>query len=125
MKRTTLFAAGAIALSGAAFAAPINPDTNACWADMQKALESTTIYDGFIPTQFLDEARVVDWKAPYSDTDATPVATVVMIEGIAREKDGHDKVDATIRCGMDSGVVKAIEIIAGHDIKMKSPMTVN
>ena len=76
MKRTALIFAGAIVLAGTAAAAPINPDTNACWADMQKALERTTLYDGFIPTQFLDEARVVDWKAAYSDVDATPVATV-------------------------------------------------
>lgn len=125
MKRTALIFAGAIVLAGTAAAAPINPDTNACWADMQKALERTTLYDGFIPTQFLDEARVVDWKAAYSDVDATPVATVVMIEGTAREKDGGRKVDATVKCGMESGAVRVIEILAGHDLKMKPPMIAN
>jgi hypothetical protein len=126
MKRSILFAAGAVALAGAAFAAPISADTSACMAAVETAMETNTLYDAFLPTKFLDEARVVDWKAPYSDTDATPVATLVMIEGVARQKMHHDDTDdVTVKCGMDMGVVKGIEIIPGHDAKMKSPMTTN
>jgi hypothetical protein len=126
MKKSILFAAGAIALSGVAMSAPINADTTACMSSVATALESTTLYDAFIPTKFLDDARVVDWKAPYSESDATPVATLVMIEGVARHKSKHDDTDeVTVKCGMDMGVVKGIEIMPGHDVKMKSPLTTN
>ena len=125
MKTTFSILASALVLgAGAANAAAINPDTNACIAEVNTAMETNTLYDAFIPTSFLDEARVMDWKSPYSDTNATPVATVVMVEGKARERKDKDDTDrVTVKCGMDAGVVKAIEIMPGHGIEMVSPIT--
>lgn len=124
MKRTLLTLGASLAFAGAAYAAPVNPDTTACFAEVQTAMATNTIYDGFIPTQFLDDARVIEWKSAYSDANAVPVATVVAIEGEARQRDDrNDTDDVTVKCGIDMGVVKAVEIIPGHDIKMTSPVS--
>ncbi|BCW89298.1 hypothetical protein sos41_24560 [Alphaproteobacteria bacterium SO-S41] len=123
MKKMIVVAAAALAFGGVSLAEPVNPDVNTCFGDVQTALDTNTSYDAFVPTRFLDEARVYEWKAPYSDANATPVATLVIIEGVARKRADHgDTEDVTIKCGMDAGVVRAIEIIDGHDIKIDSPV---
>ena len=124
MKTTFLLLASATAFAGAAYAEPINPDTKTCVAEIHTAMETNSIYDAFIPTQYLDKARVIEWKSAYSAENAVPVATVVMVEGEARQRKDHDDSDdVTVKCGMDMGVVKAVEIMPGHDIKAESPIT--
>lgn len=124
MKKTLILAASALTLGGIASAAPINPDTLACIAEVNKTVEAATSYDAFIPTQFLDTARVIDWKSPYSEGNAVPVVTMVVIEGIARERDDHDDTEkVTIKCGMDMGTVRAVEIVQGHNVKIRAPIT--
>ena len=123
MIKTFAAAASALILSGAAFAEPVNPDVNTCFGEVQSTMETNTSYDAFVPTRFLDEARVYEWKAPYSEANAVPVATLVVIEGVARKRADHsDTDDVTIKCGMDTGVVRAIEVIEGHDVKIESPV---
>lgn len=124
MNKTLTLLASALAFGGIASADPVNPDTNICMSDVARALESSTSYDAFIPTQFLDTARVIEWKSPYSSADTTPVATLVVIEGSARNRSDHNEIDdVTVKCGMDMSVVKAIEFIEGHDLKIESPVT--
>lgn len=125
MKTSLTLLASALAFGGIALAEPINPDTKICMSDVHTAVETNTSYDAFIPTQFLDTARVIEWKSPYSTDNTVPIATLVVVEGVARKRADHDNMDnVTVKCGMDMGVVKAIEIIEGHDVKIVSPMTV-
>lgn len=116
--------AASVMISGAALASPPVPaDVNTCFGEVQTALETNTTYDAFVPTQFLDEARVYEWKAPYSDANTVPVATLVIIEGTGRDRGDHSKTkDVTIKCGMDLGVVKVIDVIDGHGVKIESPV---
>jgi hypothetical protein len=124
MKKSLTLIASALALGGMALAEPINTDTKICMSDVHTAVETNTSYDAFIPTQFLDTARVIEWKSPYSADNVTPIATLVVVEGVARKREDHDNLDdVTVKCGMDMGVVKAIEIIEGHNVKIVSPIT--
>lgn len=126
MKKTLLSFSAALMLSGAALAEPIDPNTSLCLSDTLKAVETNTSYDAFVPTQFLDNARVIEWKAPYSEASDEPVATMVVIEGVGRKRADHnDTDDVTIKCAIDAGVVRNIEIVEGHDVKIVSPMTVS
>lgn len=124
MKKSLIFAVSTLALGGVASAAPINADTVTCMSEVHKTVEGMTSYDGFIPTQFLDTARVIDWKSPYSTDNVTPIVTLVVVEGIARKRDDHDNTNkVTVKCGMDQGTVRAIEIVDGHDLKITAPIT--
>ncbi len=99
-----------------------SPVVEACHEAIVAGLAMNTTYDAFIPTEFLDDARILRWEAPYSKEHTAEVATVVLLEGRARllaDRSASDEV--TAKCGLNNEEVVASEILKGHDLPDGGP----
>ncbi|BCW89299.1 hypothetical protein sos41_24570 [Alphaproteobacteria bacterium SO-S41] len=113
----------ALALTGAASAKmEISSPVAACLASVDAVLETDKVYDAYLPSEFPDNARVLMWIAPYSATNKTEVATVVMVEGIARHRDDASKSDpVTLQCGLTDDKALVTELLPGHGLPEPEP----
>lgn len=115
---------GAVIISAAVFAAGVaqaefyrSPTVEACHEAIVASLAKNPTYDAFIPTEFLDTARILRWEAPYSDANKTEVATLVLLEGRARLlADGTKSDEVTAKCGLNDDKVVASDILKGHGL---------
>jgi len=117
MRLLTAAAACAV-LAGAASAEFYrSPVVEACHEAVVASLAGNTTYDAFIPTEFLDDARILRWQAPYSAANKTEVATIVLLEGRARLlADRTKSEDVTAKCGLNFNEVLASDILKGHGL---------
>ena len=105
-------------LSGAASAEFYrSPSVEACHEAIVASLAGNATYDAFIPTEFLDDARILRWEAPYSDANKAEVATIVLLEGKARLlADRSKSEDVTAKCGLTDDKVIASDLLKGHGL---------
>ena len=114
MKRTALAVLATLACVGTPFAQPPTA-TTICLAAIDKGLQTHGHYDGFQPTEDLERARALRWDAPYGRKRPVKVATLVMVEGLARHRADHGLADeVTIKCGLNDNRVVAWNILPGH-----------
>jgi hypothetical protein len=94
-----------------------SPAVEACHEAVVASLAKNPVYDAFIPTEFLDDARILRWETAFSTTDPTTVATVVMLEGKARLLADRAKADeVTAKCGLNDNKVAVAIILKGHGL---------
>lgn len=94
-----------------------SPAVEACYEATVESLATNPDYDAFIPTEFLDRARILRWEAPFSEAHPALVATVVFLEGKARLlSDGARSDDVTTRCGLTDNKVIVLTILKGHGL---------
>jgi hypothetical protein len=98
-----------------------SPVVEACHEAIVSSLATNKTYDAFIPTEFLDSARILMWQAPYSKENPVEVATVVLLEGRARHFGQRTADDVTAKCGLNNNDVVASEILNGHDLPDGGP----
>ena len=116
--RYAVLALGCAVLAGSAAAEFYrSPAVEACHEAIVASLATNMTYDAFIPTEFLDDARILRWEAPYSDANKTEVATLVLLEGKARLlADRSKSEDVTAKCGLNNDKVEASDILKGHGL---------
>lgn len=117
------FAFAGLALIGAAQAESyVAPGTAACLKAIDERMEKDKAHDAFLPTEFLDNVRILMWLAPYSKSIQTEVSTMILIEGIARHRDDHSKSDpVTAQCGLTDDKVLVAQVLDGHGIPDPEP----
>jgi hypothetical protein len=101
-----------------------SPVVEACHEAIVASLATNQTYDAFIPTEFLDTARILVWQAPYSKENPIEVATVVLLEGRARllaQRSTNAAEEVTAKCGLNYNDVVASEILKGHDLPDGGP----
>lgn len=116
--RYAVFSALCAVLAGTASAEFYrSPSVEACHEAIVASLAGNATYDAFIPTEFLDDARILRWEAPYSDANKAEVATIVLLEGKARLlADRSKSEDVTAKCGLTDDKVIASDLLKGHGL---------
>jgi hypothetical protein len=122
MKRLTIPAIALALVAPATAEFYRSPVVEACHEAIVASLATNATYDAFIPTEFLDDARILRWEARYSVDNKIEVATVVLLEGRARLlAKRSESVDVTAKCGLNDDKVVASDILQGHDLPDGGP----